>query len=80
MHFQGVMRSDLVVLPEPDIDGDQCLSFAEEPFSDEQFAPECSVEPFVATFFRGDPGSIEAAFAPTAAIPSRTAYGTNLRS
>ncbi len=43
----------LVVLSEPDIDGDLSLFRAVEPFGVEDFATECSVEAFVVAIFPG---------------------------
>lgn len=39
MHVQGMMWPDLVVLAEPDVDGDLGLFRAVEPFGVENFSP-----------------------------------------
>ena len=44
-----MMRADLVVLPEPDIDGDLSLFGCVTPFGVEDFATECSVEALIVT-------------------------------
>ena len=50
-HAQCVMRSDLVVLPEPGINGDLSLFRTVEPFSLKDFSSKCSVEAFVISVF-----------------------------
>jgi len=42
-----MMRSDLVILPEPGIDCDQRLLGVAKPLSIEHFSSECFVEAFV---------------------------------
>lgn len=50
-----MMWPDLVVLPEPNIDGDLGLSRAVEPFCIQGFVMECSAEPFVVSVSQGLP-------------------------
>ena len=45
------MRSDLVVLPEPNIDSDLCLPCGVEPFSVEDFFSQGAVKAFVVSIF-----------------------------
>ena len=45
------MRSDLVVLPEPNIDSDLGLSCGVEPFSVEDFFSQVAVKAFVVSIF-----------------------------
>ena len=45
------MRSDLVVLPEPNIDSDLALYGGVEPFSVEEFFSQGAVKAFVVSIF-----------------------------
>ncbi len=47
MHSKCMMRPDLIVLPEPDVDGDLGLFGAVEPICIQHFPTECSVEALV---------------------------------
>lgn len=47
MHILGVMRADVIVLPEPLIDGDLSLFGLGEPFRIVHLVSQGSVEPFI---------------------------------
>lgn len=51
-----MMRPDLVVLSEPDIDGDLGLFRAVEPFCVEPFATECAIKALVVSVLPGAAG------------------------
>ena len=51
-----MMRSDLIVLPEPGIDCDLSLFGGVEPFRVEHFSSKCSVEAFVVSILPGTSG------------------------
>ena len=59
------MRPDLVVLSEPDIDGDLGLFRAVEPFGEEHFSTECSIKALVVSVIPGLPGYICIGWMPT---------------